>query len=516
MDRALLLLLVLIPLSTVAVETTIDSGVVRGRVDLVDGVPVASYRGIPFAAPPTGPRRFLPPEPVPAWSGVRDCLDDPPACPQPASAFLQAPARQDEDCLALNVFAPVEPDRPLPVLVWIHGGGFVVGAAGLPWYDGRRLAARGAVVICIQYRLGPFGFLALPDDDTVTGNQGLADQVLALRWVRNQAAAFGGDPNRVTLVGESAGAVAVGLHLILPASRGLFHGAILQSGTPLTCLRRLDGDDPATSARAQGRRLLSRLGARAAQDGRSRLQALSAEALLAAAEPGLGLLDRATRFGPVIDGTWLPRPPRDILHDGHQARVPVIIGSNADEGTFFTATTPAFGPLAYRLLLRRTWGTADAARIADAYPLADRDQSASVLARLLSDSAFHAPARQLARLLASQGQATWCYRFERIAPGLADRGLGATHGAEVPYIFGQPPPRFHWQERDRQLATLMAGHWLAFASEGAVGEGWPRATATGGPLMVFGAVSERVEATWPGGNRLDLWDGVAQRVAKAR
>src|SRR6478609_2408061 len=226
-------------------EIRIHTGVLRGLI-VGPKNDICVYKGIPFAAPPVGNLRWNPPRPPHAWQGVRDCFEFGPACPQPSIAPLilmpemVTNAHLSEDCLYLNIWAPTgRANQKLPVLYWIHGGGFVIGAASQPMYDGEELARLGCVVVSVNYRLGLFGFLAHPalsaeSPDHVSGNYGLLDQIEGLGWVRRNIAAFGGDPDRVTVFGESAGGISVDCLMVMPAARGLFHGAIAQSATALT------------------------------------------------------------------------------------------------------------------------------------------------------------------------------------------------------------------------------------------------------------------------------------------
>ncbi len=296
-----------------------------------DGGGVRAYKGIPYAAPPLGPLRWRRPEPVPAWAGVR-----------PAHVFgpnsLQRVVWGDidpsavgvsEDCLYLNVWTPATPSdgARLPAMVWIHGGGFVAGSGAEPRYDGARLAAHGIIVVTLNHRLNALGFLADPEltaesDHRASGNYGLLDLVVALEWVKRNIAAFGGDPGRVTIAGESAGSFAASALMASPLAKGLFARVIGESAAMFPSPTR--APSPLKKAEADGIAFMRKLGAKTIAE----LRAVPAEAILAAA-PGLG-------FRPIIDGWLLPRPPAEIFAAGEQSDVPLMAGWNRDEGFNFT------------------------------------------------------------------------------------------------------------------------------------------------------------------------------------
>ena len=408
--------------ATAPPRVTVEGGVLQGAVDSASGVLV--FRGIPYAAPPVGALRWRPPRPVQPWRGVRaadrpghNCMQG-----QPYGDIDPYAAGVSEDCLNLNVWtAALGSGRPRPVMVWIHGGGFAAGFGGEERHHGARLARKGAVVVTLNYRLGPFGFLAHPalaaeSPQRSAGNYGLLDQIEALRWVRRNAARFGGDPSRVTIFGESAGGMSVGALVASPLARGLFQRAVMQSGVGLGA--RFPIRD---SALAQGRRFATRLGVEGdGADAAARLRALPADTLLArwlaTMAPG-GVPGQRLAPRPIVDGWVLPRPVDSALAGGTAARVPVIVGSNADE----------------------------------------------------SDEAFGATARAYARLLTARGGRAYLYQFARSGEDSAGRRVGAPHASEITFAFGRPRPLLAALGRapyDSTLAEAMSDYWVAFAASG--------------------------------------------------
>jgi len=446
----------------------IDSGPILGEV-LQGNPPVRVYRGIPYAAPPTGARRWRPPAPVSPWTSPRDCTRFGPVCPQPqqhllSRIFREDVARQSEDCLYLNVWTAARRGEKRPVMVWIHGGGFVIGAGSLRTYDGTNLARAGVVLVTINYRLGPLGFLAHPalsaeSPRRVSGNYGLLDQIAALRWVHRNIAAFGGDPGNVTIFGESAGAVSVGCLLVSPMAKGLFHRAVMESGTAFhlhTGLR-----DGFLSAEAQGEAIARAAGAESAED----LRRLTPEELLRAAKPRVGLLGKGRPMGPVIDGWVIPDAPARLMAAGKFHHVPVIIGTNADEGTLFVSQAPRIGPVGYRWTVRLLFPDA-ADELLDLFPPPEEGETRRALLPLVTLAAFAAPARLTARFIARTGAPAFLYHFTRVAPRLKSLGLGATHGIEIPYVFGTFGPAFGADDTDRRLSRAMMTYWTGFARTG--------------------------------------------------
>ena len=425
------------------VETT--SGTVRG----LQRAGVYQWRGIPYAAPPT---RYRPPEPPVPWTGVRDATRFGPVAIQARDARtamlsgITDKMLASEDCLSLNIVSPAADGARRPVIVWIHGGAFVMGAGSLPLYDGTSFAARhDLVVVTLNYRLGMLGFLYAAG----AGNVALLDQVMALRWVRDNIAAFGGDPACVTVMGESAGAVSVSMLLAMPAARGLFHRAIAESGAP--GLTQPTRDDAEAIARA--------VAAEVALDAPHDQLIATQDRLVR--ERGL------TAFWPYVDGDTLPRAPIDAIGDGASAGVPLLVGTNRDEWTLFaTFLGPALVE-PYKPVLRAWLG----ARFDDVFARYRGDW-----VRMIGDIAFRVPALRLAEAQARHAP-VFHYRFDFASTAFGG-ALGAAHALEIPFV---------WNTLDlpvsalllgdaiahaRPLADRMHAAWAAFARTG--DPGWPR------------------------------------------
>jgi para-nitrobenzyl esterase len=417
----------------------------------------AFFLGIPFAAPPVGPLRWRPPRPATPWQGVRDALAFGADFPQAPDPHFRS-TEQNEDCLFLNVWTPAaDADAKLPVLVWFFGGGFATGSGSDDHYDGARLAAEGAVVVTVNYRCGLFGFLAHPalsaeSEHGVSGNYGLLDQLAALAWVRENVAAFGGDPSRVTAFGFSAGSASISLLLTAPAAAGLFQRAILQSpgaARPLASLQdaeragRTLGDDLAVLRALPAREVLART------------------SLLTPAVRGL-TTPRVLR--PIRDGWLLREDERTAFRAGRIHAMPLIVGSNADEGTVLTRSWPVDDVAAWRRQVEANFGTA-AAQAAALYPVANDAQARGAIAALFADTQFNYGTRLLARTMAPREPRTWKYLFTRRRPAQSD---GPHHGGEVGHVFGTlatSAPGAH-DTVDEALSRTLRKAWVAFAATG--------------------------------------------------
>jgi para-nitrobenzyl esterase len=465
------------------------------------------FKGIPYALPPVGEHRWRPPVPMPEWTGVRDAVAFGPACVQPdyrpGSIYATALGPMSEDCLSLNIWAPAEA-RDLPVFVWIHGGSLVRGASSEPIYDGVKLAARGLVVVSINYRLGVLGCLAHPglsieSPDGVSGNYGLLDQIAALEWVKRNIGAFGGDPANVTIAGESAGALSVLYLMAAPAAHGLFARAIAQSAymisTPELREQRF-GEEPAETI---GARLAQTLGAGDV----AVLRAMDASTLVAKAA--------ATGYPPyaTVDGHVLPRQLLDVFDRGEQAPVPLLTGFNSGEIRSLRFLVPDAVPdsATYAAMIRNAYGdlAEDFLRL---YPPADIGEQMLACVR---DAMYGWTAEGLAIRQTALGQPAWLYLFDHAYEAATEAGLHGFHAGEIPYVFGtldRTPPR--WPPvpataGEVRLSEVMQEYWASFAASGApqaAGQpAWP-AYGANGAYMHFANEPMLATSIYPGTYRL--------------
>jgi para-nitrobenzyl esterase len=444
-----------------------------GRVEGVVEEDVIAFKGVPYAAPPVGPLRWRPPMPHPAWRGLR-------RADRLGPIALQAYKPDDngvgslpmsEDCLTLNVWTPTARGGPLPVMVWIHGGGFVNGSATAALYDGAALARQGVVVVGVNYRLGRFGFFAHPllaaeAPDELKGNYALMDMIAALEWVQRNIEGFGGDPGNVTVFGESAGGMAVNRLMISSLAQGLFHKAISQSGAGR------DASIPLAKATDDGKAFVDGLGvvAESVED----LRAVPAETILAAGDP-----DVSQGWGPIIDGKLLTTDASPAFANGEQAKVPYIAGSNALE---FPIPERVFEQ-AFRRLTRLS--EADRDTLKTAYP-----SEAAFKARVVSDFIFGEPARHLCALHAQAGAQAFLYRFSVLSTALASTLRGTPHAAERQYVFRTlGASTWPTTEVDEAAAATMSAYWVAFAKTGDPNGGgrpaWPHYDAGKDRLLEF-------------------------------
>jgi len=459
--RAVSFLLAIPLLSALAAAgpVQIDSGAIRGTG--TDGLTV--YKGVPYAAPPLGDLRWREPDPVAPWKGVRVADTFAPACLQKGVSMPgeTAPA-VSEDCLYLNIWTPSggAPEH-LPVIVWIHGGGYSNGSASMPLYWGDRLARKGVVVVTIAYRLGPLGFLAHPEltresAHRSSGNYGLLDQIAALEWIQRNIAAFGGDAKRVTIAGQSAGSMAVSALMASPRAKGLFQRAIGESGGLFEPLE-LAPNYLLANAEGEGQKYVASLGAASLQE----LRKLPAADLLGGTA--------GTITHPVIEPYVLPSSPYDTFAAGTQNDVPVLVGSNADEARSLVNVTDV-NASTFTSDLERNFGPLPAP-ILEAYPHTTDVEARQARLDLERDLRFGWDMWTWARLQARTGQsAVYCYSFKQRPPFPADsvyRGWGASHFAELWYVFDHlDQDRWHWSPADRKLAGQMSDYWVNFARSG--------------------------------------------------
>ena len=452
-----------------AAEVHTRYGIVAGAD--VDGLQV--FKGIPYAAPPVGKLRWASPAAPADWAGVRQATEFGASCIQPALRLQP----QSEDCLYLNVWS--QPGaRNAPVMVWIHGGGYLTGSGSIPLYDGSALTRLGAVVVTINYRLGVFGFLAHPalsreSKEHVSGNYGLLDQIAALKWVRDNIAAFGGDPRNVTIFGESAGAGSVSCLLFSPPAKGLFHRAIAESGAlddQLKDLRNANGGiESGEHQGLEGARLLGCGGPKALDC----MREMSAGVIRKMLPPSMSCLECTERdtYGPIVDRYVIPGQPHDLLREGKLNPAAVLTGSNRGEGTIVIGVRPVPDVEGYRVWMTTRFRDR-APRVLTAYPAASNDAVRAALRDVYTDSWYLCPSRSLAAAV----ETSWLYQFSRVRPGLEMR---TAHGSELPYVFDTlKAVGGRVEEIDRRLAAQMSAAWYRFAAKGDPnGDGlpeWPR------------------------------------------
>jgi len=448
---------------------------------------VRVFRGIPFAAPPVGDLRWKAPQPVVPWSGVRKCdrfgpspVQGSPAPFGPWSAEYLIPKEPiSEDCLYLNVWSGAKNAREkLPVLVWIYGGGFNSGGAGVPIYDGETTARKGIVFVSFNYRVGPFGFLAHPEltkesGKNASGNYGLMDQIAALRWVQENIAQFGGDPANVTIAGQSAGSMSVNCLVASPLAKGLFNKAIAESGAAFSRFQ-----TPLADAEAQGVKFAQSLGAASLADLR--------------AKPADEILKKAGGFrGPVIDGYLLPKPVAAIFAEKMQNDVVLLTGWNEDEGVSFA---PPKGAEAFRQQIENQYGE-NAATFLKHYPAATDAEAAASQQRLGRDQTFGSQNYAWAKLHGEQGGTAYVYRFTRKVPATGEYAkYGAFHTGEVPYAYDNlkfiDRTLRPLEPADAALARVMAAYVANFVKTGNPNSPglplWPVFSTSGKSVMELG------------------------------
>jgi para-nitrobenzyl esterase len=453
------------------VRTT--SGPVVGTVE--DGLEV--FRGIPYAMPPVGERRWLPPAPVNPWSEVLDATEFGPACPQdPDPHEMTEGTPTSEDCLTLNVWTP-STSGAAPVMVFIHGGGFTAGSTIDPWYDGAAFAGHGVVFVTLQYRLGPFGWLdlsSLGDAYATSGNNGLQDQMAALRWVRENAAAFGGDPANVTVFGESAGSISLSALLGSPAADGLYDRVILESGTAGT-----------VATREWSQRVFDRFLELSQVETPADVFDLTTEDVLDTARAIYDTELSDTAFHPLVDGVILPDLPMHRLASPEGPSVPTIIGTNLDEARYwlyYLAELDRLPMRFYKPWLESLVGERADEVIADYRAERPELDTAQTGMAMSGDVGFRMPAVRMAEALADRGVPVWMYLATVTSPDLDGR-LGAPHAIELPFVFdnlaADRAPEFVGDDpRNPVLADVVQGLWVGFATTGVpAAEGapdWPR------------------------------------------
>ena len=499
-------------------QARIDGGRVAGAVE--DGV--AAFKGIPFAAPPTGDLRWRPPGPVKPWTGVlqatqygHDCMQKP--FPSDAAPLGTEPS---EDCLVLNVWRPAAASKAKrPVMVWIYGGGFVNGGSSPAVYDGSAFARNGVVFVSFNYRLGRFGFFGHPaltreSPGGQLGNYGFMDQIAALKWVRRNIAAFGGDPDNVTVFGESAGGFSVHTLMTSPEAKGLFKKAVVESGggrENITPNRRLSGSAPGGPPSAETVGLAFAKGVGIAGEDAAALAALRALPADKVVD-GLNLMTMfsPTYAGPMIDGRIVVDEPATLYRAGKFAKVPIIVGANSMDIGFSQAKTvdEALAP----------FGAGRQAEARAAYDPAGSGDVAAVGFKVAADRMMVEPARFVAKTLSAQGAPAYEYRFSYVAESMRKEWPGAPHASEIPFVFDTVKARYgkDMTAADAAMARTVNAYWVSFAKTGDPnGAGrpvWPRYDAQD-RLMDFAAGGPEAKAD-PLKVRMDLTEAAADAARK--
>ena len=479
MNRLLLLMLTGSAIVSAAITepVRIDTGLLSGTS--TSSADVRVFKGIPYAAPPTGALRWRAPQPAAHWDSVRKADQFGSVCMQNRAANATGPA-PSEDCLYANVWTGAKsPTERRPVIVWTYGGGFTSGAGSVPTYDGEALARKGAVVVTYNYRLGAFGFFAHPEltkesDRNASGNYALMDMAAVLRWVQKNIANFGGDPARVTIDGESAGSMMVSAMVGSPEGKGLFKRAISQSGAWMG----IGIGHMTTRAQAEeaGLKLAQTVGAASLAE----LRAKSAYDLLKNGRGG----------GIVVDGWYVPEDLSATFAKGKQTDVDVLVGSNRDEGTFFSRPGATVSTAQFESRAKQRFGD-----LADSYTKlypasSDAEAAASQLAGMRDEMGWHM--RTWAQLQSKRGKdKAYLYFFTRVPPAVEGRpSRGATHTAELNYMFNNLLPGTPWTDVDRKLADTMSSYWVNFVATGNPnGKGlpeWPAYSGKADQAMVLG------------------------------
>ncbi len=458
------------------VQLRTANGVLEGVVS-PDGK-VRTFKGIPYAAPPVGPLRWKAPQPAPPWTGVRRAVDYPPRCMQ-GHIFNDMVFNDEgpsEDCLYLNLWMPANPPQAkLPVMVWIHGGGFVAGSSSEPRQDAGNLSKKGVMVVSFNYRLGVFGFFAHPEltkesEHKASGNYGLLDQVAALDWIKKNIATFGGDPDNVTIFGESAGSFSVSALMASPLARGLFHRAIGESGAFF-----------GTTLPAKSRVEAEKVGVKFAESafGTASLEALRAK-------PAQEVLEAALKqpreyFSPDIDGYFLPADCRSIYSAGKQSHIPLLAGWNKDEGSFQSFFANDESTVENYIARAKTRFGSNAEAFLKLYPAATDAQAKRAAQDLAGDQfVAYSTWKWLEMQLKTGESPVFRYEFDQTLPPPADATPGteptAPHASEIEFVFRVLSSKhLPWRPEDWRVSELMSSYWTNFAKTGDPnGPGLPR------------------------------------------
>lgn len=469
-----------------APRAAIDAGIVEG---LRDGQ-INAFLGVPYAAPPVGESRWRPPQPLTPWAGVRRTARFGASAWQLQDAKGFGPWTPEyvvqndvsEDCLYLNIWSPdVSPEARLPVLVWIHGGAFVQGSGSVPIYNGRELASHGVVVVTINYRLGIFGFLAHPglaqqDDEAPQGNFGLQDQIAALKWVQSNIAAFGGDPQSVTIAGQSAGAMSVHMLVASPLAKGLFQRAIAQSGPPT-----LVQITSARHAQFDGQQFQAELN----QTSFAAMRAASVSDLTSTFSP-------APRFMPMVDGVLIPEWPPQNSSEPCINDIPMLVGQTSDENSALDPHYASHDPEAFAGLMQRYYGS-KAPQMSKTYLSANSGNLSAAYRHASLDRWLGAIWNWWDHRSKMATSPTFAYLFDHVAPGPNSERYGAFHTSDVPYVFAtlDAAPERGFTDVDRRVSDTTSSYWLNFIKSGDPnGAGlatWPQLQSPSPCMMRLGA-----------------------------
>jgi para-nitrobenzyl esterase len=468
-------------------QVRLDSGPISGSREEVTGRQIWTFKGIPYAASPVGDLRWLAPQPVKTWEAPRVCTQFGPACPQSSmlEGFSLSAGPTSEDCLYLNVWSPAESiTQLLPVMVWIHGGSFETGSGSMDIYNGRYLAAEGVVVVTINYRLGPLGFFSHPAlsgeaASGVSGNYGLLDQIAALQWVKRNIQGFGGDPDNVTVFGESAGGISILDLIVSPPAEGLFKRAIVESGVLMDQGFGVKMAATKEQAEMAGEVFAERLGVDPTGDAAAQLRAATVDDLLSVGADMKGEEEEVAQvlfWRPVVDGYILPDLPTKLWASGQYQRVSLLIGSNADEADLFLPGL-VMTKERYDTAMREIFGDR-AGEVAALYPGTGLGGPTRAIGRMLTEVGFASTARFAARVMSADVPGVYLYEFTRAPLPLL---MGAFHAVELPYVFGTTD-LFAWlgviRQVDTDLSATIRGYWTRFAATGDPNGGgapvWPK------------------------------------------
>ena len=448
-------------------------GIASGLVGGFGENGVFKFYGVPYAQAPVGELRWRAPQPVKPWKGIKEAQFSPIACQlrPPGPSDSERSLVQSEDCLYLNIWTRSLEEK-MPIMVWVHGGGFMVGSGSKGEYDGTALARQGVVLVTFNYRLGPLGNLALPglvseSKYGLSGNYGIQDQIFALRWVYDNISNFGGDRDNVTIFGQSAGAMSVALLCSSPQAQGLFKNAICQSGGLLCPPREI----PYEEALRDGQEFQNVLGVTSIDE----MRRVLVEKLVKVARylTGKDEQPKKLRFAPALDDVIIKDQDKTLQE---KARIPLIIGSNRDEANFFTPMMPPVTMESYKSFVLRNFGD-KAPIVLASFPVNSDQEALRNLSYLYTCNLFTVPVYRLATMLSDLGGDVFVYRFNGSSPKNSATGLGASHGEEIPYVFGNVNGS-SYDGTDRDISTTMMKYWVQFCKTGSPNmEGltcWPR------------------------------------------